>query len=122
DVWDALGGLAPELPLLRDDIDLGWRTTLAGHRVVVVPAARIRHARATLTGVRSRDALPGRMRRHDREHALRVVLANSGPAGGGLFALPGVFLAAVVRSVVLLVTRRPREAGDEITAAVRLVV
>ncbi|HVT71188.1 MAG TPA: glycosyltransferase family 2 protein, partial [Trebonia sp.] len=45
DVWDALGGFDPRLPLLREDIDLGWRANLAGYRVVLVPAARVRHVR-----------------------------------------------------------------------------
>ncbi|WP_082413403.1 glycosyltransferase family 2 protein [Arthrobacter sp. Edens01] len=44
DAWDALGGFDPALPGTGDDIDLCWRNRLAGHRVVVVPSARIRHA------------------------------------------------------------------------------
>ncbi len=46
DVWDELGGLDPALPLLRDDVDLGWRANLAGHRVVCVTAAVVHHAEA----------------------------------------------------------------------------
>ena len=44
DVWDALGGFDPALPGTGDDVDLCWRNRLAGHRVVVVPAAKVRHA------------------------------------------------------------------------------
>ena len=44
DVWDQLGGFDPALPGSGDDIDLCWRNRLAGNRVVVVPAARVRHA------------------------------------------------------------------------------
>ncbi|MBD7996125.1 glycosyltransferase family 2 protein [Arthrobacter sp. Sa2CUA1] len=44
DVWERLGGFDPALPGTGDDIDLCWRNRLAGNRVVVVPAARIRHA------------------------------------------------------------------------------
>ena len=44
DAWDALDGFDPALPGSGDDIDLCWRNRLAGNRVVVVPAARIRHA------------------------------------------------------------------------------
>jgi hypothetical protein len=58
EVWDAVGGLAPELPLYRDELDLGWRVTASGSRVVVVPQAVVRHARAATTGVRT----PGRRR------------------------------------------------------------
>ena len=44
DVWEALGGFDPALPGSGDDVDLCWRNRLAGNRVVVVPAAKVRHA------------------------------------------------------------------------------
>ncbi|MUK03539.1 glycosyltransferase, partial [Vibrio cholerae] len=44
DVWDALGGFDPALHGVGDDVDLCWRNRLAGHRVVVVPSAVLRHA------------------------------------------------------------------------------
>ena len=44
DAWDQLGGFDPALPGSGDDIDLCWRNRLAGNRVVVVPAASVRHA------------------------------------------------------------------------------
>ncbi|WP_246657863.1 glycosyltransferase family 2 protein [Arthrobacter yangruifuii] len=44
DAWDLLGGFDPALPGSGDDVDLCWRNRLAGNRVVVVPAARLRHA------------------------------------------------------------------------------
>ncbi|TDK26800.1 glycosyltransferase family 2 protein [Arthrobacter crusticola] len=50
DVWDALGGFDPALPGVGDDIDFCWRNRLAGHRVVVVPAAVMRHASSRGTG------------------------------------------------------------------------
>ena len=43
DVWDQLGGFDPALPGSGDDVDFCWRNRLAGHRVVVVPAARMLH-------------------------------------------------------------------------------
>lgn len=43
DVWDQLGGFDPALPGSGDDVDFCWRNRLAGHRVVVVPAARMFH-------------------------------------------------------------------------------
>ena len=43
DVWDALGGFDPALPGAGDDIDFCWRNRLAGHRVVVVPSAKMFH-------------------------------------------------------------------------------
>ncbi len=50
DVWDALGGFDPALPGVGDDIDFCWRNRLAGHRVVVVPAAVLHHASSRGTG------------------------------------------------------------------------
>ncbi|WP_306341562.1 glycosyltransferase family 2 protein [Sinomonas cellulolyticus] len=44
DVWDHLHGFDPALPATGDDVDFCWRARLAGHRVVVVPGARVLHA------------------------------------------------------------------------------
>lgn len=43
DVWEHLQGFDPALPGSGDDIDFCWRNRLAGHRVVVVPSARMFH-------------------------------------------------------------------------------
>lgn len=45
DVWEELGGFDPALPGTGDDVDFCWRNRLAGHRVVVVPTARMFHVR-----------------------------------------------------------------------------
>ncbi|MET4136546.1 GT2 family glycosyltransferase [Pseudarthrobacter sp. PvP090] len=43
DVWEDLRGFDPALPGSGDDVDFCWRNRLAGHRVVVVPSARMFH-------------------------------------------------------------------------------
>ncbi|MFF2030216.1 glycosyltransferase [Arthrobacter sp. NPDC058192] len=43
DVWEQLRGFDPALPGSGDDIDFCWRNRLAGHRVVVVPSAKMFH-------------------------------------------------------------------------------
>nr|WP_081743351.1 glycosyltransferase family 2 protein [Arthrobacter sp. H20] len=43
DVWEALEGFDPALPSSGDEVDFCWRNRLAGHRVVVVPSAVMRH-------------------------------------------------------------------------------
>ena len=43
DIWEQLGGFDPALPGSGDDVDFCWRNRLAGHRVVVVPAATMFH-------------------------------------------------------------------------------
>ncbi|MGF1661849.1 MAG: glycosyltransferase family 2 protein, partial [Kineosporiaceae bacterium] len=59
DVVESVGGFDPAVPLAGDDIDLCRRVRAAGHRVVVVPAARCGHAAALETGARAGDALLG---------------------------------------------------------------
>ncbi|WP_440101523.1 glycosyltransferase family 2 protein [Glutamicibacter mishrai] len=43
EVFEDLGGFDPAIPGRGDDVDLCWRNRLAGHRVVVVPAAKMYH-------------------------------------------------------------------------------
>ncbi len=119
-VWDEVGGLDPQLPLFRDDVDLGWRINAADHRVTVVPAATIRHARAASTGLRTLHAVDGRAHRVDRRHALHVLLTHASwwrlP-----FLLVWVPVAAVLRSLGFLLTKRPIEAGDELLATIGVI-
>ncbi|MCU1693705.1 MAG: glycosyltransferase-like protein, partial [Frankiales bacterium] len=114
DVWDAVGGLDPALPLLRDDVDLGWRTNAFGARVVVVPRAVVQHVRATTTGRREATALQGRRAGAvDRRHAVLLRLAHARVLP---LAVLGVLAAAVLRALALVLTRRPADAADELTA------
>lgn len=50
DVWDQLGGFDPALPIYDDGLDFSVRARLAGYRVIVVPEARLRFARAGVAG------------------------------------------------------------------------
>jgi GT2 family glycosyltransferase len=43
-VWDALGGLEASYFLYAEDLDLGLRLWLAGHRAGIVPTARVIHS------------------------------------------------------------------------------
>ena len=47
-----VGGFDERMPAFRDDLDLCWRTHLAGGRVLVVPQARVRHAAAAFSETR----------------------------------------------------------------------
>jgi GT2 family glycosyltransferase len=115
DVWDEVGGLDPALPVFRDDLDLGWRVNAAGHRVVVVPTARIRHARAATTGRRVTPAAPGSPAGVDRRNALLVLLAHA--AGPRLLtALPRLVLGCLLRALGFLLTRQVGAARDELAA------
>ncbi|ARD42223.1 glycosyltransferase family 2 protein [Actinomyces gaoshouyii] len=50
--WEEIGGASPDMPLLAEGLELSHALRLAGHRVVVVPSAVIRHRRATYLGLR----------------------------------------------------------------------
>ncbi|HTE72491.1 MAG TPA: glycosyltransferase family 2 protein, partial [Actinomycetes bacterium] len=120
DVWDELGGFDPRLPLLRDDVDLGWRANLAGHRVVCVTDAVVGHAEAATR--RRRQVRAGRHRLHrlDRQHALHVLLANL-PLLHLPVALVALTLGSLVRSLGYLVGKLPRHAADELGALLAVV-
>lgn len=117
DVWDELGGFDPALPLFRDDVDLCWRAHRAGHRVVVTGDAVVNHREAATRGRRTGVGGPGEPspRRLDRAAALHLLLAHAHP-----LALPLVLLRLLVgsllRAVVYLLGKSPREAGDEVGA------
>lgn len=115
DVWDALGGFDPALPLFRDDLDLCWRARSAGHRVVVVPDAQVRHAEAASTGARPVHAGPSRVRRADRQHAMFVLLAHASRPALPTLALRLV-LGCLLRAVGLLLGKRLGDAVDEVVA------
>lgn len=71
DLFDHIGGFDPGIDLLGEDLDLCWRAHLVGARVVVAPAARVRH----------REALAERrpdidLARVAAAHRIRTVLGN----------------------------------------------
>ncbi|WP_103063626.1 glycosyltransferase [Actinomyces qiguomingii] len=51
-IWDQLDGTSPAFPVFDDGLELSRAVRLAGHRVVVVPNAVIRHRRAGYLGLR----------------------------------------------------------------------
>ncbi len=115
ETWHSLGGFDPGFPLLREDIDFGWRTNAAGGLVLSVPSARIRHARALTTGQRKPDALGTSLAAANRAHGLRVFLVNCSPLSFwfGLIRIP---FFAVLRALAFLLLRRTGEAGAELSA------
>lgn len=116
DVWDEIGGLDPLLALFRDDVDLGWRLRAAGHRVVVEPAARVRHVEAAGRGLRPVDASGLESTVLDRRNALLVLLLNA-PGWRVIGATLSVLGWTVLRVVGFLLGRSPRLAWEEAAAA-----
>ncbi|MGJ7440283.1 DUF5719 family protein [Aquipuribacter sp. MA13-6] len=137
-VLEHVGGFDDAIPLVGDDVDLCMRVRRAGHRVAVVPTARVRHVAALERGARPADALHGVLARRVGASAPRA----GGRAGGlesarrrhwlhaRLVQAPApllpllwvwVLLAAPVRALVWLLRGRPGRALAELDAALRLV-
>ncbi|WP_346181334.1 glycosyltransferase family 2 protein [Streptomyces osmaniensis] len=116
DVFEELGGFDRRLPLMRDDVDLCWRATAAGHRVLIAPEAVVRHAEASSRERRTVDCV-GRTaaspHKVDKAGAVYTLLVNTRTA-----ALPWVLLRLVVgtvlRTLAYLVGKVPGQALDEI--------
>ncbi|MGW3099412.1 glycosyltransferase [Streptomyces sp. NPDC001102] len=116
DVFEGLGGFDKRLPLMRDDVDLCWRATAAGQRVLIAPEAVVRHAEAASRERRTVDCV-GRSAASphmvDKAGAVYTLLVNSRTA-----VLPWVLLRVVLgtllRTLAYLVGKVPGQAVDEI--------
>ncbi|MET7701382.1 glycosyltransferase [Streptomyces sp. NPDC005485] len=116
DVFEQLGGFDRRLPLMRDDVDLCWRATAAGHRVLIAPEAVVRHAEAASRERRTVDCV-GRTsaspHKVDKAGAAYTLLVNARTA-----ALPWILvrlvLGTLVRTVAYLVGKVPGQAAAEI--------
>ncbi|MEY9991818.1 GT2 family glycosyltransferase [Streptomyces sp. V4I8] len=116
DIFEQLGGFDRRLPLMRDDVDLCWRATAAGHRVLVAPEAVVRHAEASSRERRTVDCV-GRTaaspHKVDKAGAVYTLLVNTRTA-----VLPWVLLRLVIgtvlRTLAYLVGKVPGQALDEI--------
>lgn len=119
EVWHELGGYDEVMPLLRDDLDFGWRVNRAGHLVLCVPVARMRHARAASRGLRRLDAAVARpgpsVRGVDRAHGMRIFLINTSLISY-LFGLLRLPVLAVLRAVGFSLLRRFSDAHAELGA------
>ena len=115
DLFREVGGFDPAISFYGDDVDLCWRIHHSGARVVVVPAARVRH-RGQLAERRpdlNHDLLSAR-------HRMRAVATLTGPT-----RLPGrsaeMVLLTAVEMVVGMFTGRFGEAWASLRGLVGLV-
>ncbi|MFI2076869.1 glycosyltransferase [Streptomyces triculaminicus] len=115
DVFHALGGFDPRLPLMRDDVDLCWRAHAAGHRVLVAPDAVLRHAEAAARERRPVDCVGrGRVDPHrvDKAGSAYTLLANTrGPLLP--YVLLRLVLGTLLRALGYLVGKAPGQALAE---------
>jgi hypothetical protein len=123
DVLHELGGFDPHLSLFRDDVDLGWRAHVAGHRAICVTEAIGIHAEAAATERREIDADGAVFHRPhllDRRNANYVLLVNCST----LRFVPLLLRLAVstaLRTIGYFFAKLPGYAADE-TAALVLVL
>ncbi|MCG8917866.1 glycosyltransferase family 2 protein, partial [Actinokineospora sp. PR83] len=119
DVWDALGGFDRALPLLREDLDFGWRVNRSGRVVLCVPAARLRHARGIAAGHRGLDAHPAALgpspRAVDRGHGMRTFLVNCSAVSFAL-GIPRLAALCLLRALGFAAQRRGADARAELSA------
>ncbi|MCT9928828.1 glycosyltransferase family 2 protein [Planotetraspora sp. A-T 1434] len=121
EVWEALSGLDPELPLFRDDLDLCWRARAAGHRVLNVPDAVAWHAEASARRRRRISASNEHPRRLDRHNGLLVIMANL-PFWALLRSIARNISGSLVRTVLFLLAKQPANALDEVAALSSILV
>ncbi|NQW32232.1 MAG: glycosyltransferase family 2 protein [Actinomycetales bacterium] len=124
DIFDALGGFDPELPLFRDDLDLCWRAHRMGERVIIATGAQMHHREASAHGRRldNQSRLESsRLLRADREAAVHVLLAHSAGVAAVLIGLR-LFLGSVIRSLGYLLGKDASAAGAEIGAVVSVIL
>ena len=114
EVWDELGGFDRAIRLFREDVDLGWRANLAGHRVVVTPQAVVHHAEAVTHHRRERDC-HRRHPRRPRQCALRLAGKHLTPWSGAAMAA-GSSLVSGLRALGFLLGKAPHEASAELAA------
>lgn len=140
EVFLELGGPDPALGAFGDGRDLSRRARLAGHRVVVVPTAVVRHARAGYLGLRTGSRAAGSRERPGRsaprtaersrartepdpQHSFRsrrtsilhARLVEAPPALVPVIALAAL-LAGPARAVGRLASKELRLVGDELLA------
>ena len=117
-VWQSLDGLDPALPTVDDGLDLGVRARLAGHRVAVVPAARVRFAADGVAGPPDDGRARTRRRstRAARAAALHRRLAYA-PAAAVPFHWLSFLPLAILRSIRLLLVKQPGAILGEFGAA-----
>lgn len=120
-LWDQLGGFDEDFPLLREDIDFGWRANVAGVTVLCVPRARIRHARALRRGERGVGAIPGaasdRAKTHaaDRIGGVHTLLVNCSTPSF-LLGVPRLVVLCVLRAIGFVLARDLTRARAELAA------
>jgi GT2 family glycosyltransferase len=110
DLFRTIGGYDEGISFRGDDVDLCWRAQLAGARVMVVPAAVVRH-HEQLSERRGIDDV----RRLRMRHQLRTLLSCSSP-GRLVRLVPQAMLLALGEIILALLRGRVSQARDVASA------
>jgi GT2 family glycosyltransferase len=116
DLWRELAGFDAGIVAMGEDLDLSWRSQVAGSRVVVAPDARVRHREAVASGALPLQVagveLDGRhltLQGLQRRHELRTVL-KCYTWFTLIRVLPQAALLALGEIIVATLARDPRRA------------
>ncbi len=109
DLFRTMGGFREDIPTCGEDVDLCWRTLIAGASVQFCPRAVVRHRR------RYEDRRPIDRDRLAIRHETRMVLANV-EFRRAWYRLPASFLLALADVIASVVLGRFRRAGDDLAA------
>jgi hypothetical protein len=111
DLFHELGGFDPATAPGADALDLCWRARLAGARVIVAPAARVRRCRRGGPGRRrARAAPPGPTAVRDETASRLRVLYKAYSVAALAWVLPVAYALLLAEALGLLVTGRGRRA------------
>jgi GT2 family glycosyltransferase len=113
--WQKLGGLRDDVPLFAADVDLGARARIAGYRVIVEPAARIKHHGLSMNAGRPRAWL-GSSRWFALRHAQLHLAFTLPRLPAALFLLVLAAPIALVRALGQLLQKRPQRMLPELLA------
>jgi len=114
-MWDRLGGVDRGLPSVDAGLDLSIRARLAGGRVVRVAGARVAVGEGMQAFARRRPPGAGQVRAR-RAAQLHRRMAYA-PAAAVPFHWLSILPLAVIRSIALLLGKRPAAIPGEIAAA-----
>ena len=118
DVWEQLGGFDPALPVYDDGLDFCVRARLAGHRVEVSPASRVRFAQSGVAGPRIDRARSVMRTAHRQARTSQIHRRISyAPAVVAFFEWLGLPVYGVLRVLWALIREQPGYLIGEFVAA-----
>ncbi|HEU4547245.1 MAG TPA: glycosyltransferase [Microlunatus sp.] len=111
--WHALDGLDPDVACFRDGVELGWRATARGLRVVTTPRAEMVHRQVGRAGLRPRGAGGRHPDRVDQQLGLLLITGHA-PTWRLPFTWLRLVLDCLLRAAGYLLGKAPRRALDEL--------